>query len=68
MNDSMKELDDLRKAVKSFSPAHELRLPRNLAEARALNISDGVQLAQALGRLRALFAKLDRWEMQHPSN
>lgn len=64
MNDPIKVFHGLRKAMKKFTPAHQMRVQRDLAESRALNISDGMQLAQALGTLRAMFAKLERWETQ----
>jgi hypothetical protein len=68
MNDATKSLDGLREAVKKFTPAHQLEVQRDLAKFRALNFSEGMQLARALGMLRAIFEKLERWETLHPSD
>ena len=66
MNDSTKALCALREAIRRFTPGLQIEAQRELSEIGALKFEDGMQFTRALGALRAVFHRLELWEIAHP--
>lgn len=64
MSEKIRLLDELRAAVRNFTPQREVQAKRSLTEARLVNIEEAIRFGQALSQLRATFTKLDEWEQR----